>query len=478
MKTVRRVLTLAFVGLLFIGCGDDDATTSVPSIETSCSDGIDNDQDGQIDCADGDCAGNAACPTTETSCSDGVDNDNDGLIDCLDGDCATDPACVTPTVTLGGSIGSLTTDPSTVYIIDRQAVVQAGDVLTVSAGTIFKANTGDGVDASTLIIARGGTILADGSAAQPIIFTSMDDGIQPGETASTLNPAVDGGKWGGLIILGRAQVSNGDNDTFGNIEGLPVAFHTTYGYGDQATETRDDADNSGILNYVSIRFTGTELSPNNEIQGLTLGSVGSGTTLSNIEIIASKDDGVECFGGNVNIDNLYVSHQEDDGIDLDMNYSGTISNALVLNYNPATGNDGFEIDGPENVTHNTGQFTITNSTFLNRNAAGARAGRLKSGAQGTFDNCVWNSWNNWIRVDDAPANDNFITNNTLTITNSEFGVAALADAIHSEQEATYGAMLDAELASAANGNSATTSPTGGTTADYSWTWASELGLLP
>ncbi len=322
-------------------------------------------------------------PSTPTAtCSDGIMNGDETGVDC-GGSCA---PCKAEEVTLGGSIGTMTLDKSKVYIIDRFAYVASGDVLTIPAGTILKANNGQGADASALIVARGGKIMAEGTAEEPIIFTSIKDEIQPGEKTSTIDPTtLSQGQWGGLIILGKAPVSvkptlSADGvGKEGYIEGVPSTFdYSKYG-------GNEPEDNSGVLNYVSIRYTGSTLSTDEEIQGLTLGGVGSATSINNIEIFSSFDDGVEFFGGTVNITNLLVAYQTDDAIDIDQSYAGTIDNSVVLLYNPQAGNDGLEIDGPEAVGVNDGgKFILNNTTIYQKGSA--NIGRLKSAAQGIISN--------------------------------------------------------------------------------------------
>jgi len=117
---------------------------------------------------------------------------------------------------------------------------------------------------------------------------------------------------------------------------------------------------------------------------LTLGGVGSGTSISNIEIVANLDDGIEFFGGTVNVSNVLIGFQGDDGLDVDQNYAGTISNFIVIN--GSASDKGLEIDGPENSTYTTGLFTMTNGTVRTYGSATAPTCDFKSDAQGTIDN--------------------------------------------------------------------------------------------
>lgn len=430
---MKLLFSVAATAALFFlsSCGGDDDNNTPPSVENTsalCQDGIDNDGDGMIDCADGDCADFAFCEETET---------------------------------LGGSIGTRTLTNDKIYIIDRFAYVDDGDVLTINPGTILKANDGDGADASAFIVARGGKIIANGSPENPIIFTSVRDGISLGETESTLDPtqSENQGLWGGLIILGKAPVSVKPSNAAdgigreGFVEGVPSTFEfSKYG-------GNEDNDDSGELSYVSIRYTGTTLATNEEIQGLTLGGVGSETDISNIEIYSSDDDGIECFGGSVSVTNLLIAYQADDAIDIDMSYSGTIDNALVLLYNGATGNDGMEIDGPEATgVNDTGFFTIQNTTIYQKGAA--NIARCKSNAQGTIKNFVAKDFNGQTFLLDG-AKD-------ITIMDSEFN----------EAQAT--AITETDVDSFTNTNnmfSVTSFTKGANETVFDWTFSKSQGLF-
>jgi hypothetical protein len=155
-----------------------------------------------------------------------------------------------------------------------------------------------------------------------------------------LDPTVNG-LWGGVIILGKAKISPKPDATGEvisvQIEGIPTSdANGLYG-------GNEDTDNSGIMKYVSIRHGGTNIGSGNEINGLTLGGVGSGTVLENIEVVANQDDGIEWFGGTVNANNVVVWNAGDDGLDTDQSWGGTCDNFVVVT---AAGH-AFELDGPE-----------------------------------------------------------------------------------------------------------------------------------
>ena len=248
-----------------------------------------------------------------------------------------------------------------IWLMDGKIVVRNGATLTIEAGTIVKAETDDGADATVLVIAKGGKINAVGTADDPIIFTDNDDqigyddnGISPNRVPS------DMGKWGSIVVLGNA--STGTDTGEAEIEGIATGYDwTTYG-------GSDNSENSGNIEYVSIRHSGKELNAGEELQGLTMGGVGNGTTVQNLEIVGSKDDGIEIFGGSVDVTNLFIYYNGDDAIDLDQAYKGTISNAVVI-MNTGTDNV-FEFDGTEDSTGTIdGAFTVQNVTaYGNANA--------------------------------------------------------------------------------------------------------------
>jgi hypothetical protein len=239
-------------------------------------------------------------------------------------------------VSVTGNITENTTwETGKVYTLESRIAVVSGVTLTIEPGVIVKGQAGTGANATALLVARGGKIMAEGTADSPIIFTSVADEVMPGEIASpNLEPTLNG-LWGGLLILGNAPISADASSV--QIEGIPASDQNGLFGGDNAT------DNSGVIKYVSIRHGGTNIGEGNEINGLTLGGVGSGTVIENVEIVSNQDDGVEFFGGTVSLKNLIVWNTGDDAIDTDMSWDGTLDNFVVIN----PGDECFELDGPE-----------------------------------------------------------------------------------------------------------------------------------
>lgn len=401
-------------------------------------------------------------------------------------------AYVTATTTNIVKSGSITADETwkkgSIYELAGKVVVDNGATLTIEAGTIIKGRTGTGSLASALVIARGSKIMAMGTASEPIIFTSVLDNIASGQLTGTNLTQTDSEKWGGLIVLGAAPISAENGDTETQIEGIPA--EEPYGlYGGS-----NAADNSGHIHYISIRHGGALIGDGNEINGLTLGGVGSGTMIHHVEVVANEDDGIECFGGTVNIDHALVAYQKDDGIDLDMNYSGTINNILLLQSN---GDEAFEIDGPEGSTHTTGLFTCSNATVI---SDGTGSGSdIKSKAQGNLTNVSWWGYSSKAIKIRASFSDTLnctiktdaYTNLTdaspkLTFTTSEVGdIAAIADAVDvytksvkvSANDICTSALEATAETAVGNGVSlVSTRSVGATTTEFDgWSWSSVNG---
>ena len=224
------------------------------------------------------------------------------------------------------------------YIIDGRVFVTDGVTLTIQEGTVIKGKVRAAQDASALVIARGGKINASGTPQEPIIFTAEADNLNGNLGQS------DRGLWGGVVLLGRARTNTASGQ--GNIEGIPTTEPLGI-YGGT-----NDADDSGIFRYVSIRHAGSLLGPNNELNGLTMGAVGSATTIEYVEVFANADDGFEWFGGTVNAKYLVSAFNDDDAFDWDEGYRGKLQFLFTVQ-DPSVGNHAFESDGgttPEDGT--------------------------------------------------------------------------------------------------------------------------------
>jgi hypothetical protein len=240
-----------------------------------------------------------------------------------------------PTLINANITQNTTWETGKVYVLQSRIAVVSGVTLTIQPGVIVKGEAGTGANATALLIARGAKLMAEGTANSPIIFTSVADEIVPGQIASPNLDPVLSGLWGGLLILGNAPISADAPSV--QIEGIPPSDQNGLYGGDNPT------DNSGVIRYVSIRHGGTNIGEGNEINGLTLGGVGSGTVIENVEIVSNQDDGIEWFGGKVNVKNAIVWNVGDDAIDTDQSWGGTLDNFIVMN----PGDECFELDGPE-----------------------------------------------------------------------------------------------------------------------------------
>jgi hypothetical protein len=301
-----------------------------------------------------------------------------GFTSCIEGnerpDLGTDPGLDNEVVITSNITSNTTWETGKTYVLAGRIAVTSGNTLTIQPGVIVKGEVGTGSNATALVIARGAKINAAGTASSPIIFTTIADEIQPGQIQSpNLEPNLNG-LWGGLIILGNARGSFAGDVSEIQIEGIPPS-DTNGLYGGT-----NDADNSGVLRYVSIRHGGANIGEGNEINGLTLGGVGSGTVIENVEVVANQDDGIEWFGGTVNVTNALVWNAGDDALDTDQAWAGTLDNFIVI----AGGETDhcLEIDGPEGSY--LAAHTLKNGSVKGNNVA--ELADFRDGARGTFEN--------------------------------------------------------------------------------------------
>jgi hypothetical protein len=284
-------------------------------------------------------------------------------------------------VTVSSNITANTTwETGKTYILAGRITVVSGVTLTIEPGVIIKGQAGTGANATALVVARGGKLMAEGTATQPIIFTTIADEIEPGQIASpNLDPDLDG-LWGGVIILGNAPISASSSSI--QIEGIPPSDQNGL-YGGT-----DAADNSGVIKYVSIRHGGANIGEGNEINGLTLGGVGSGTEIEYVEVIANQDDGIEFFGGTVSVKNAIVWNSGDDAIDTDQAWAGTLDNFIVI-CGPTT-DHALEIDGPEGTLIDG--HIVKNGSI--KGYESAELGDFRDGARASFQNIYFFGFTN------------------------------------------------------------------------------------
>jgi len=375
---------------------------------------------------------------------------------------------VCPTVSVTGSITTNTTwTNDNIYILNQKVVIENGAILTIDPGTIIKGTPGTGSLASALIIARGAKINAVGTADQPIIFTSSSDNISCGETSGTNLDENNRGLWGGLLVLGNAPCSLSGDVTEAQIEGIPA--DDSFGlYGGT-----DAADNSGVIQYVSIRHGGAVIGGGNEINGLTLGGVGTGTLINNIEVVGNVDDGIEFFGGTVNASNLLVWGQGDDALDIDQAYSGTIDNAMVILGDVS--DHAFEIDGPEGSA--TGSFTLQNATIIgNLNTENGEYADYRSNAMGTTNNIFAYGFKDSsdIELDNDGVATNY-NNNLLTFGAWEIVLPTAVTDVETLFANKATTVTVTGFGSTATAVTQGAQTIGATVSDFDWTYANESG---
>ncbi len=238
------------------------------------------------------------------------------------------------------------------YTLTGMLSVEDGGVLTIPAGTTIK-GAGEHGFQEQLIVKQGGTIIAEGTAEQPITFTSSSSTPAPGD-------------WGGIIICGYAPISAATAGGTGSVE-----TDVSIPYGGSDAE-----DNSGILSYIKIEYTGARESGTSEHNGLTLYGVGSGTTINNIYVLEAADDGIEFFGGTVDVENILVVNEDDDMFDVTQGWSGTLTNAYGIWESGYTSTEddprGLESDGNLDGDYPSydlqSNFTVDGLTIVNNSS--------------------------------------------------------------------------------------------------------------
>ncbi len=286
----------------------------------------------------------------------------------------------------GEGTGNKTFTADKTWILDGMVYVNEGQTLKIEAGTVIKGMPGQGEQASALIVARGAKIEAKGTAEKPIIFTALADDLN-----GSVQPT-DRGLWGGVIILGAAKINTVPNRK--NIEGIP----TTEKRGEYGGD--DDHDNSGVFQYVSIRHGGTNIGADNEINGLSLGAVGDGTTIDHVEVFANNDDGFEFFGGTVNTSYMIAAYCKDDAFDWDQGFRGKGQFWFAVQ-DPDAGDRLGELDGADEPEDGTplGGGIVYNGTFIGRGANGTHTLTFRANGGGVFKNCIFVNQNKGVDIE-------------------------------------------------------------------------------
>ncbi len=288
----------------------------------------------------------------------------------------------------GTGTGTVTFSADTTYVIEGRVYVNTGQTLTIEPGTMIQGLPGQGENSSALVVAQGGKIMAEGTAEQPIVFTGYGDTYEgTGVYVTKVR-----GLWGGLIILGKAVTNNAAQM---RVEGLPAdEARGVYG-------GTDNADNSGILKYVSIRHGGTEIGSGNEINGLTLGGVGSGTTIDYVEVVSNLDDGIEFFGGTVNVKHALITYCGDDSYDYDQGYQGKGQFWVAVQDwkigDRLAEQDGGDGDGETAAPETQSQPVIYNATYIGNGKTPLMIFRDNAG--GTYANSIFAYTADGVRIE-------------------------------------------------------------------------------
>ena len=314
----------------------------------------------------------------------------------------------TPTVTVSANITANTTWSSTnVYLLSGPIYVTNNATLTIQPGTVIRGNVA--VAGSALIITKGAKSLAEGTLAQPIVFTSS---AAPGSRAI--------GDWGGIVVLGKASNNLPANATagtpagIGNIEGLPVSANSEYGGG----ATPDDNDYSGILRYIRLEFGGYAYQIDKEINGFTFGSVGAATVAEYLQTSFVNDDAFEWFGGTMNAKYLVAYRCLDDDMDCDFGYRGKVQFGLIVrdpniaDQSSGSTSEGFECDNDGAGSTNTPKTAAMFSNFtaigpLRGNSSATinskfeRALRLRRNSEMKILNSIFMDWKRGLHIDGA-----------------------------------------------------------------------------
>lgn len=324
----------------------------------------------------------AATPSVFMACSD-----KDDPIEIIDNDIRTN---------LKGEVkdGENLVLESGTYKLTGPLIVNAGGKLTIKPGVIVEATPfSDGEEIRYIAVAQGGQILADGTKEQPIVFTATNKVQQA---------------WGGIVICGKAPINKG-NTANAEVSGLP--------YGGTVAN-----DNSGILKYARIEYSGYAYNAEKEFNGLSMFGVGNGTTIEYVQVHEGSDDGFEWFGGTVNTKYLVATANEDDQFDWTEGWNGTNENWYGKEAS-SKGNRGIEADNNSNdhLANPISNPTIKNLTLIGRGQTGSepQAMKLRVGTKASIDNVVLSNWSVGFDVEHDEG-IGYVADGSLKVTNVKF----------------------------------------------------------
>ncbi|MCG8528446.1 MAG: hypothetical protein MI748_18860 [Opitutales bacterium] len=279
-----------------------------------------------------------------------------------------------------------------VYILTQIIYIEPGASLTILPGTLIRGvpSPAGEFNPGALVVSRGAKLYANGTPTNPIVMTSQFD-LPLGDLPYGVMDRETKGLWGGLIVLGNAptNLQPGSGNRF--VEGLPENALSEFG-------GTDPDDSSGSISYLSILHGGAKIAADNEINGLTLAGVGRGTCIHHVEIYANLDDGVEWFGGTVNMKYVIVAFPGDDGFDTDYGWNGSVQFGLLLQSSKKdNGDKGSEQDGGKD---SDGDLPFGIAKFYNMTLIGDGFASDDGGTKAAIwrDNCA-NSWYNSIFTD-------------------------------------------------------------------------------
>ncbi|MDR1877122.1 MAG: hypothetical protein LBQ84_05810 [Flavobacteriaceae bacterium] len=332
-------------------------------------------------------------------------------------------------------------EPSEVYKLTGGFTINDGASLEIPAGTRIEATGGT---SSYVAVAQGGKIFINGTATSPVVFTS-----------GSTQPA--GGDWGGIVICGKAPINVGSGTATSEVASL------TYG-------GSDVNDNSGVIKYCRIEYSGAAFNSEKEFNGLSLFGVGNGTVVDHIQIYLGNDDGIEFFGGTVNASYLLLNGNEDDAFDYTEGWNGTAEYIYTTRRADGTGNRGVEADNSQvnEMAAPISNPVVRYATFIGGASGENQALKLRYGTQGKYDHVVLSGFTVGIDIEHDSTLNN-VTGGALKVTNVKF------DNIITESKGkdSSGASVDVQSAYTVNNN---TDGAGNGTLVPSWAqgWSANL----